>query len=138
MLEGAPILWVLDFDSDWKNDLVQETTRVRNLGNAISRTVPFEVVFMVQEYETIFLSDHETVKKFFDDIRDDYVFPSNPELVRDAKGAISKARPRGFAYKPTQHQRSLTSQVSLSRLRERSDSFRRFECAVLRLLEIAV
>ena len=134
LLEEAPILWVMDYDCEECNDHLQHTQGLRQRVAESDSSQRVEFVFMVQEFETLFLADHETSRRVFPDISVDLKFPVNPELVRNAKGALSKARPKGFAYKPTQHQKKLTAQLDLGRLRDRSDSFRRFEAALLRLI----
>ena len=133
LIDGDPVLWVLDYDcedcDDDKRDLVDLVSRSASLRGSVA----VEFVFFVKEFESIFLADHETTKAVFEDIPSNFQFPIDPESVRDAKGWISKARPKGAAYKPTQHQKRLASRVDLGRLRCRSPSFRRFEAAVLRL-----
>jgi hypothetical protein len=100
----------------------------------LARAVPVEFVFMVQEFETLFLADSETTRHVFPDIPSTSAFPEDPERIRDAKGWLSQARPKGSAYKPTQHQQKLTARVDLARLRVRSPSFVQFEAAVTALL----
>src|SRR5262249_1780917 len=87
-----------------------------------------------KEFETIFLADEATTRQVFDDIPVSLSFPADPERIRDAKGWLSQARPKGSAYKPTQHQQRLAAQVDLGTLRAKSPSFQRFEEAVLRLI----
>lgn len=134
LLERCPILWVLDYDCDACHDQAGHVEQLRARGEALSNGVAFEFVFLVQEFETLFLADHETTRKAFPDIRDTVTFPADPERVRDAKGWLSAARPKGYAYKPTQHQKRLSAQVDLVRLRARSPSYARFEEAVERLI----
>jgi Domain of unknown function (DUF4276) len=134
LIEGCPILWVMDYDCDTCHDQAAEVKRLRSRASELARGMAFEFVFFVQEFETLFLADVETTRKVFADIGPTTTFPTNPEAVRDAKGWLSAARPRGFAYKPTQHQQKLAAQVDLGRLRLRSPSFARFEDAVASLL----
>lgn len=133
-LEKAPILWVLDYDCATCDDPARDLKLLKRRAKAIAPDAAVEFVFMVKEFETLFLADHETVRRVFSDIPSGFLFPPNPELVRDAKGFLSQARPKGSAYKPTQHQMRLAAQLDLSRLRTRSASFRNFEAAVHRLL----
>lgn len=135
LLEDSPILWVLDYDCKDCLDAEADLVRLRKLVAAAHSGHEVEFVFMIQEFETLFLADHETTKAVFPDIDQKLPFPAAPESIRDAKGWISKARPKGSAYKPTQHQQRLTSQVNLGRLRERSASFAAFEIAVTHLIE---
>ena len=134
LLEGAPILWVMDCDCTTCNDQARDLQQLKQLAQNIDANAAVEFVFMVQEFETLFLADHETTRSVFSDIPSEFVFPPNPELIRDAKGLLSKARPKGSAYKPTQHQARLSAQLNLNRLRQRSASFQHFEAAVHRLL----
>jgi hypothetical protein len=135
MKEGCPILWVMDYDCQACTDQAYDVVRLHTRAQPLAQGRSFEFVFMVQEFETLFLADHETTRQVFPDIPETFQFPTNSEGVRDAKGWLSKARPKGAAYKPTQHQERLASQVDLARLRNRSPSFLRFERAVLKLLE---
>lgn len=134
LLERCPILWVLDYDCAECTDQARHVAELRARGAALANGIAFEFVFLVQEFETLFLADHETTRRVFPDIGTAKAFPENPERVRDAKGWLSEARPKGSAYKPTQHQQKLSSQVDLGRLRERSPSYVRFERAVQVLL----
>ena len=134
LIERCPILWVLDYDCEECNDQARHVDELRARGKALAGGIAFEFVFFVKEFETLFLTDHETTRKVFPDIREAQAFPANPEGIRDAKGWLSQARPKGYAYKPTQHQKRLTAQVDLFRLRARSPSYARFELAVGSLL----
>ncbi len=133
ILEGAAIFWVMDYDCDTCIDQTRDLRLLRAHAACVDTSVDVEFVFMVKEYESLFLADHETTRRVFTDIPASFAFPNHPEAVRDAKGALSKARPKGSAYKSTQHQKTLTAQVNLTRLRERSLSYRNFEAALLRL-----
>lgn len=135
LLEACPILWVLDYDCHACNDQLAHVNQLTKRAHALARGTAFEFVFMVQEYETLFLADHETTRRALGDIPPEHAFPTDAEAIRDAKGWISSARPKGSAYKPTLHQQKPTSQVDLHRLRARSQSFIRFESAVHRLLQ---
>lgn len=135
LLEQSPVLWVLDYDC---HDCVDQRKHTRELGkraSVLAGGMPVEFVFMVKEFETLFLADEATTRGVFPDIPAHLQFPSNPEGIRDAKGWLSAARPKGSAYKATSHQKRLTAQLNLATLRQASDSFRRFESAVLRLLK---
>lgn len=134
---GTPILWVMDYDCDQchavEDDLADLQQRARNT----YKRQPVEFALMVKEFESLFLSDHESTCKLFPDIPAKTAWPADAETVRGAKEWISKARPKGLAYKETVHQVKLVHQLDLDRLRERSPSFQRFEQAVLRLLDVA-
>jgi hypothetical protein len=134
LLHDCPILWVLDYDCDECTDVQAHLVELRKRAAPVVGQTRVEFVFMVKEFETLFLADHATTRRVFPDIPGDLVFPTDPETIRDAKGWLSGARPKGFAYKPTQHQARLTSQVDLRVLRRGSPSFQRFEAAVIRLI----
>lgn len=134
LLENCPILWVLDYDCETCTDQARDIEELQSRAKQINLVAQCEFVFMVQEFESLFLADHETTRQVFSDIPADVNFPDDPESVRDAKGWISSARPKGLRYKPTQHQAKLAGQVDLCRLRKRSPSFRRFETAIHKLI----
>ncbi len=136
LLEEARILWVLDYDCDQCNDQSRDVARLIERARSLDARQPIEFVFMVQEFETLFLADPQTTRLVFDDIPADLEFPRDPERIRDAKGWLSKARPKGSAYKPTQHQQRLTSRLDIAHLRRSSPSFQRFENALLSLVRL--
>ncbi len=136
LLEKCPILWVMDYDCADCDDQESHVKQLQARAASLAQGTPFEFVFLVQEFETLFLADHETTRKVFGDVPNAHLFPTDPETVRDAKGCLSKARPKGSTYKPTQHQLKLASQVDLARLQTRSPSFARFRTAIQRLLEV--
>jgi hypothetical protein len=134
LLEGTPILWVLDYDCANCNDHVRHAKELKARAKLIAGQHPVEFVFMVREYETLFLADEATTRQVFPDIAPALKFPTDPERIRGAKEWLSEARPKGSAYKPMQHQARLSAQVDLNRLRLRSPSFVRFEKAVIKLI----
>ena len=125
----------MDYDCSDCDDQAADVLNLKAKAFGVANSTHVEFTFMVQEFETLFLADHETTRQVFPDIDESIRFPDKPESVRGAKEWLSKARPKGSAYKPTQHQMRLTSQVDLARLRLRSASFVRFETAVVALLE---
>jgi hypothetical protein len=133
-VEQAPIIWVMDFDCEECISEEAETRWALDRAKSLGSPVPLEICFMVKEFESLFLADEETTRRVLADIPADVPFPSNPESVRDAKGWLSTARPKGSAYKPTIHQEKLAVQLNINSLRARSDSFARFENALLRLV----
>lgn len=135
LLEDAAILWVTDYDCATCDDVERDLSILRERANAAHPHRPVEFALMAREFESLFLADHETTRAVFTDIPDATAWPADPESIRDAKGWISAARPKGLAYKETAHQARLAAQVDLDRLRDRSPSFRRFEAAVLALLK---
>ena len=135
LFEKCPVLWVLDYDCEHCLDHKRDAVDLRRRAENLAEGARVEFVFMVQEFETLFLSDHETTRAVFADIKNTLAFPKDPEAIRDAKGWLSEARPKGSAYKATQHQTKLTSRLDLARLRMRSGSYVRFEAAVRALIE---
>lgn len=133
-LEEAAIFWVMDYDCQECTDQARHVEELKALARRIDSRQRIEFVFMVQEFETLFLADWATTCSVFSDISVRAPAPTNPESIRDAKGYLSKARPKGSAYKPTQHQKRLAAQVNFDRLRACSPSFNRFEAAVQALL----
>ena len=129
------MLWVMDYDCSDCDDQAADVGDLKARASRLAKSAQVEFAFMVQEFETLFLGDHETTRRAFPDIDESTRFPDKPESVRGAKEWLSKARHKGSAYKPTQHQKRLTSQVNLARLRLRSASFLRFETSVVALLE---
>ena len=134
-LERAPVLWILDFDCDECVSVNDERSWAAERARVHDPGIPFDICFMVKEFETLFLADEHTTRAAFPDIPADLPFPMDPEAIRDAKGWLSWARPKGAAYKPTMHQAKLASQVDIKALRERSPSFIRFEQSLLGLLK---
>jgi Domain of unknown function (DUF4276) len=134
LFKGVPVLWVLDYDCDDCTDVERDIEALSTRASRIAAPQKTEFAFMVKEFESLFLADHETTRTVFPDIPQTTVFPQNPEAIRGAKEWPSKCRPKGLTYKETTDQAKLTAQLNLDRLRERSPSFCRFEAAVLNLL----
>lgn len=132
---GHPVLCVLDFDCADCLDVDQEEHDFLSKAQAIRPAHPFRACFLVKEYESLFLWDAIAVKAVLPNIRTGYTFPSNPELIRDAKGELSNAQTSGYAYKPMSYQEQLTKHINLDLLREKFPSFQRLEKAVLDLVE---
>lgn len=82
------------------------------------RVIPVEVVFFNREYETMFLHCPE-------DITDNVISARhlNPELLRDAKGAVKEII--GRRYKETQDQVAFSKKIDLHKLYDRSRAFRK-------------
>ena len=134
-LERAPILWVLDFDCDQCVDPSVERTWLQTEARRIDPTGTVDVVFMVKEFESIFLWDEACLRRAFPELQGDISLPENPESVRDAKGWISRTLPKGRSYKPTTDQARMTATIELDRLRSASPSMRRLEKSLLRLIQ---
>lgn len=133
-LESAPVLWVLDYDCQDSIDIAADLTQLAEQTEQLAPDMQVRYSFMVKEFESLFLFDEGTTRRVFRDIPADVTFPSEPEEVRGAKEWLSKARPKGQAYKETTHQEKLAAQLDLAVLRQRSPSFVRFEAALLELV----
>ncbi len=133
-LENAAILCVLDFDCDTCIDVLAEEAGLRQRAQALRSDVPFEACFIVKEFESLFLWDAASTRTALPLINKDCQFPSDPEAIRDAKGWLKDAQPKGHSYKPTIHQAKLASLVNLDTLLAHSASYRRLNQAVLKLV----
>lgn len=133
-LENAPILWVLDFDCDQCVDPRVERAWLQGEARRIDPMGVIDVVFMVKEFESIFLWDETCLRRTFPDFQNNIDLPENPELVRDAKGWISRALPKGRSYKPTTDQARMAATIELGQLRTVSPSIQRLEKSLLRLV----
>ena len=60
LLERCPILWVLDYDCAECTDQARHVAELRARGAALANGIAFEFVFLVQEFETLFLADHDS------------------------------------------------------------------------------
>lgn len=132
--ENAAILWVLDFDCDDCDCVKLESDKLRQHAHAIHNNWPFEVAFMVKEFETLFLCDAESTRSVFRSIPAHMDFPTNPETIRGAKEWLSNAMPKGVSYKPTVHQGKVSAALNLNTLAENSPSFIHLDHALQRLI----
>lgn len=130
----APILWVLDFDCREcvcvKNAAQRLYERASKLN--VNAANLFKVAFVQKEFEALFVAEQNAVKAVFS--IDAFETPENVNELRDAKGCISKALPKGRAYKETVHQEKIAAQLDLETLREVSADFRHLEQSVLHLV----
>lgn len=135
--EEAAILWIVDYDVAGCDCVANDRQSLLQRADQHRPGWPIEFAFMVQEFETLFLADKAACRSILPRIPDARTFPTNPESIRDAKGWLSQAMPKGFAYKPTVHQAKITNALNLDRLRTASPSFAHLERAVLRLVGAA-
>lgn len=133
-LEDASILCILDFDCEFCNDVEHEEEYLRKFALKIRPDVRFDACLIVKEFESMFLWDESSARAVLPQIPPGCVFPENPETIRDAKGWLSKAQPKGHSYKPTAHQAKLAAQVDLATLLTKSPSFRRLNDTILRII----
>lgn len=134
VIENYPVLCVLDFDCATCSDVDTEELQFFNRAQKLRPNYPFRACFIVKEYESLFLWDLQALKAVFTQLLPDYSPPELPENIRNAKGALSDAQSKGWAYKPTVHQALLSKKVDLTILRRQSPSFQRLEKAVLDLV----
>jgi hypothetical protein len=87
---------------------------------------------MVKEFECLFLAERQAAAKVLT-FSPDTAFPGQPETIRDAKGWLSKALPKGSSYKPTIHQGKITAHLNFEKLRATSADFRHLEKTLLHL-----
>jgi Domain of unknown function (DUF4276) len=98
---------------------------------------PVSVVLANREFEAWFLAAAPSLAGQFG-FPAEFPRPQNPELPRDCKGLLTKARPKGQPYKETVDQAPLASVFDLKMAREHSDSFDKFYREVSRLLRVDV
>lgn len=135
--EQAAILWVLDFDCADCDCVKREADLLKQRAQEIHANWPFEVAFMVKEYETLFLCDAQSTQSVLKAIPVATVFPPDAETVRGAKEWLSSAMPKGVAYKPMIHQAKVSAALRLDFLCENSPSFSHLDNALRRLIERA-
>ncbi|HEX5337065.1 MAG TPA: DUF4276 family protein [Gallionella sp.] len=136
--EQAAILWVLDFDCADCDCVKLEADKLKQRAQEIHAGWPFEVAFMVQEFETLFLCDPESTRSVLKAIPAATVFPSDAETVRGAKEWLSSAMPKGIAYKPMTHQAKISAALRLDILCANSPSFSHLDNALQRLIAKAM
>ena len=134
LLEDALVLWVMDFDCADCVDHEAAREALLTRARKVNPSGVLEVVFMVKEFESIFLHDDEALRIAFPELSSERPMPRDPEGIRNAKGWISDSLPRGRAYKETVDQARLCHHIDLDRVRQASASYARFEAAVRALL----
>ena len=113
---------------------VELAALVRGWAQAAAGQIPCEVVIAYREYETWFLAALESLRGRCR-IAEDASAPANPELKRDAKGALEEFMPSGASYAPTIHQQKLSAVFDMSLAHRRNRSFRKLTKAVGDLLQ---
>ena len=113
---------------------VELAAKVRPWAQAAAGQIPCEVVIAYREYETWFLAALESLRGRCH-IATDASAPANPELKRDAKGALEEFMPGGASYSPTIHQQKLSAVFDMSLAHRRNRSFRKLTKAVGDLLQ---
>ncbi len=131
--EDCLILWVLDFDSKNHKCVVETAQNLERSFEEILPNYPAKVCFIVKEYESLFLANPAALKTVFPAL-DSSKIPLEPESPRGCKELISKALPRGTAYKERIDQEKITAHLNLETLRQNSTSFRHLEKTINELL----
>ena len=96
--------------------------------------MPCGVVMARREYEAWFLAAVESLRGQRG-IRPDAVYPQDPELVRGAKGVVSRFMPANTPYAETADQPALSALLDLGTAHRRASSFRKLVRELCRLLE---
>lgn len=112
-MERAQVLWVLDYDGQDCLDVTADLIKLSASAKQLAPDLDIRFSFMVKEFESLFLADEVATRAMFKDIPSNVAFPGKPEDVRGAKEWLSKARPKGLAYKETTHQEKLTLSLTL-------------------------
>ena len=132
--EQASILWILDFDCADCDCVKREAELLKQRAQVIHADWPFEVAFLVKEYETLFLCDSESTRSVLKAIPAATIFPQEADVVRGAKEWLSSALPKGVAYKPTTHQAKISAVLNMDLLFQNSRSFSHLDNALQRLI----
>lgn len=130
--ENAAILLVIDFDCEYCDCPFHEAEKLYQRAQDIRSDWPFKIAFLVKEFESLFLAEAQAATSVLA-LPPGTEFPDTPETIRDAKGWLSKALPKGSTYKPTVHQAKITAHLNFEKLRETSSDFRHLESALLHL-----
>jgi hypothetical protein len=102
-------------------------------GGAPDFSNSLSVVLANREFEAWFLAAAPSLAGQFG-FPAEFPRPRNPEIPRDCKGLLTRARPNGQPYRETIDQAPLASACDLKMAREHSDSFDKFYREVSRLL----
>lgn len=131
--ENAAVLWILDFDCEFCDCPYKEADKLYSRAHAIRSDWPFKIAFVVREFESLFLAERQAAINILN-LPPATRFPEDPEALRDAKGWLSSALPKGVSYKPTTHQAKITAHLDLETLRGASANFRHLEKSLLYLI----
>ena len=115
------ILIIFDADDDCPRELAPI---IQNWANEESGPVVSAVVIANREYEAWFLGSIESLRGLRG-IRDDAIFPLDPEAPRAAKGVLERLMGDGASYSETVDQPALTAQFDMRLAYVSCRSFRR-------------
>ena len=121
----SAILIVFDADDDCPAELAPE---IRGWAAAVAGSVPCEVILAKREYEAWFLGSIESLRGLRG-IRSDAAAHAEPEMPRNAKGALEGRMHDGSSYFERDDQPALSAQFALPDAHRRCRSFRKLTSA---------
>jgi hypothetical protein len=128
---ASAILVLFDADDDCASIHVPN---MLEWAREVAPEMPCGVVMARREYEAWFLAAIESLRGQHG-ISQDAVYQSNPEQVRDAKGAVGSFMPHNASYAPTADQPSLSARFDLGAAYRRASSFRKLVKELCRIME---
>ena len=127
----SAIIILFDADDDCARDLIPQM--IRWAQETVS-ALPCAVIMARREYEAWFLAAIESLRGQRR-IRDNAQYDRNPEVVRGAKGVVSRFMPPNKPYSETSDQVALSAVFDLGQAYHGTSSFRKMVKEVCRLLE---
>jgi len=124
------IIVLFDADDDCARDLVP---RMARWAQEAVPSLPCAVILARREYEAWFLAALESLRGHRR-IRDSAQYDRNPEVVRGAKGVVSRFMPQNKPYSETADQAALSAVFDLGQAYHGASSFRKLVKEVCRLL----
>jgi hypothetical protein len=128
--ECAAIVILFDGEDDCPKELAAQ---VRAWAMEAAGATPCDVVVAYREYETWFLAAIESLRGHYG-IAKDAAAPADPELKRDAKGALEAFMPPNRAYSETGDQPAMSQTFDMGLAHRRNRSFRKLVNAIGDLL----
>ena len=128
--ECAAIVILFDGEDDCPKELAAQ---VRAWATEAAGATPCDVVVAYREYETWFLAAIESLRGHYG-IAKDAAAPADPELKRDAKGALEAFMPPNRAYSETGDQPAMSQTFDMGLAHRRNRSFRKLVNAIGDLL----
>jgi hypothetical protein len=128
------VLIIIDSDDNCPKELAP-TLLARALHTSAGRR-PVSVVLAQMEFESWFLAAAESIAGHAS-LRQDLCAPAHPESIRNAKGWLEKAMPRGRKYSETVDQPALAAKFDLHAAR-RAPSFDKMCREIERFCSLAI
>ena len=128
--ECAAVVILFDGEDDCPKKLA---AGVRAWAREAAAGKPCDIVIAYREYETWFLAALESLRGQYG-IPINATAPANPELKRDAKGALEEFMPPSRAYSETGDQPAMSEAFDMSLAHRRNRSFRKLVKAIGDLL----